>query len=294
MPAIEGPLRDRARDFFQTLQDTICEGLQTGVFIEDLWSHPGGGGGRSRTVQGGDWVEKGAANFSAIRSDITPRLSEKMNVRTGTIFATGISVIIHPVSPMVPTVHMNLRYLERDDGDSWFGGGIDLTPCYLFEEDARHFHRVLKVACDKHDPRWYPRFKRSCDEYFYLPHRQESRGIGGIFFDNERADPDRFFLFVKDVGASFLPAYMPIVTRRTGETWHDSEKRWQLVRRGRYVEFNLIYDRGTIFGLETGGRTESILASLPPEVRWVYGHRIEPGSREEALVQVLQTPRSWA
>jgi coproporphyrinogen III oxidase len=189
---------------------------------------------------------------------------------------------------------MNLRYLELAGGDAWFGGGTDLTPCYLFEEDARHFHGELKSVCDRHDSRYYPEFKRACDEYFFIKHRGEGRGVGGIFFDYQRQEPERFFAFVRELGERFLPAYLPIAGRRRSEPWGGHEREWQLVRRGRYVEFNLVYDRGTQFGLETKGRAESILLSLPPEVKWGYCLEPEAGSREAALLDVLRKPKEWA
>lgn len=237
--------------------------------------------------------EKAGVNFSAVHTDLNEKMASRMNVETQELFATGISLVLHPFSPMIPAVHMNLRYLELANGDAWFGGGIDLTPCYIFEEDARHFHHTLKTACDKHDRTWYPRFKQSCDEYFFLPHRGETRGIGGIFFDYQRDNREKMFSFIQDVGTSFLDAYLPIVKRRRAEPWGEKEKEWQLIRRGRYVEFNLIYDRGTLFGLETNGRTESILISLPPATSWRYNHQSEAGSREAALVHILQHPASW-
>jgi len=285
------PLRERAREYFQGLQDLICSGL--GTFTEESWVHGGGGGGRTRVVEGGPIFEKAGVNFSAVQTILTEKLAERMQVRPQPVFATGISLVIHPASPMIPTVHMNLRYLEPADGGGWFGGGADLTPYYLFEEDAKHFHRTLKEACDSFDPGWYERFKRNCDEYFYIPHRKEARGVGGIFFDYERTDPERFFSFVQEVGGSFLDAYMPIVSKRQKDPWTPAEKRWQLLRRGRYAEFNLVYDRGTLFGLETGGRVESVLMSLPPEVRWEYHQRVEAGSREEKLLRILENPRAW-
>ena len=214
-------------------------------------------------------------------------------------FAAGISLVFHPRSPMAPTVHANYRYFERGDGQQpgawWFGGGAELTPSYLFEEDARHFHQVHREACDKHDPALYPRFKQWCDEYFFIKHRGESRGLGGIFFDNlNDRDQDACFAFVSDCARSFLPAYMPIIERRAALPATEAQRDWQQLRRGRYVEFNLVYDRGTLFGLRTNGRIESILMSLPLTARWEYMHAPEPGSEEARLLEVLQTPRDWA
>jgi coproporphyrinogen III oxidase len=206
-------------------------------------------------------------------------------------FACGMSLVFHPRSPMVPAVHANFRYLEKGDA-AWFGGGTDLTPCYPFAEDAVHFHHTLKSVCDRHHPNFYPRFKRWCDEYFFLKHRDETRGIGGIFFDYLEGDREAHFAFVRDLGDSFLDAYLPIARRRIPELHGEKERQYQLYRRGRYVEFNLLYDRGTIFGLETRGRTESILMSLPPLASWVYDFRPEPGSREAQALEFFQ-PREW-
>jgi coproporphyrinogen III oxidase len=225
--------------------------------------------------------------------NLPEKLADRMEIAAGEFFATGISLVIHPCNPMVPTVHMNLRYFEMDDGASWFGGGTDLTPYYLYEEDAQHFHRVLKTACDKHSTEYYPRFKKWCDEYFFIKHRNELRGIGGIFFDYLKGSNDSLFSFVNDVGAAFLPSYIPLVERRMDEPYTEEHRNWQLLRRGRYVEFNLVYDRGTLFGLETGGRIESILMSLPPFVSWKYDHRPKTGSAEAELTAVLRKPREW-
>ncbi len=207
--------------------------------------------------------------------------------------AAGLSVVVHPRSPMVPTAHMNVRFLARG-GAGWFGGGADLTPCYLFEEDCAHFHRVLRDLCERHAPGSHAAMKRAADDYFFLPHRGEHRGVGGIFFDDLGGDLDRALAFVSKVPLAFLDAYLPIVGRRKDLPHGEAERRWQEIRRGRYVEFNLVLDRGTRFGLETAGRTESILMSLPPRVRWPYDHRPEPGSREAALLDVLRRPRDWS
>jgi coproporphyrinogen III oxidase len=228
-------------------------------------------------------------------SDVAGELPEEIAAHTpgeGRAFrASGISLVIHPRSPMVPTVHANFRCLTKGAA-VWFGGGADLTPYYPYREDAVHFHATLRAACDRHDPGYYPKFKKWCDEYFFLPHRGETRGVGGLFFDYLGGDLEGTFAFVRDVGDSFLPAYLPIAERRREEHWGEREREFQLWRRGRYVEFNLLYDRGTIFGLRTGGRIESILMSLPPLVRWKYGHEPEPGSREAALSDFLR-PTDW-
>ena len=246
-------------------------------------------------LTGGRVFEKAGVNLADVRGKLSERLAQRMKVEPQSFGATGISLVIHPLSPMVPTVHMNLRHIRLlgPEGSAWFGGGADLTPYYLFEEDARHFHHTWQSVCDRHDPEYYPRFKKWCDEYFRIEHRDEARGIGGIFFDYLKDDPEKVFAFVADAGRNFVEAYTPIVEHRVQEKWWDREREWQLLRRGRYVEFNLVYDRGTLFGLETHGRAESILMSLPPLVRWSYDHRPEKGSREETLLEALRKPAEW-
>jgi coproporphyrinogen III oxidase len=289
--------RNEIQSYFQQLQNTICKKLEEvdckEKFIEDEWKHNENGGGKTRVLQNGKVFEKAGVNFSAIISSLSESLAKKLNVVPQKIFATGVSLVIHPYSPMIPTTHLNVRFLQLENGESWFGGGMDLTPYYLYEDDAKHFHSVLKNVCDKHDASYYPRFKKWCDEYFFIKHRNEARGIGGIFFDYLKDDFEKTFAFVQDVGNSFIEAYIPIVQKRKTESFSEQEKEWQLIRRGRYVEFNLVYDRGTLFGLETQGRTESILMSLPPEVRWKYDFTPKENSREEKLLDVLQTPREW-
>ena len=300
MPRAE-PLADRARDLFARLQDEICaaiERLDGGRFHEDAWDYRprasrGSGGGRTRVLADGALIEKGGVNLSTISGELSPKLAERLHVPAQPFHATGISVVLHPRSPMVPTVHLNLRFLELGAARAWFGGGADLTPCYLFEDDARWFHACLRQACERYEAGAYVRFKRACDDYFFLRHRGEARGIGGIFFDYLEHDLDRGLGLVHDVGRAFLEAWPVIAERRRGEPWGEAERAWQLVRRGRYVEFNLIHDRGTLFGLETEGRTESILMSLPPLVRWVYDHHPVPGSREAAFLDVLRHPVDW-
>ncbi len=290
-------LAQRAQRFFEGLQGELCASLEmldgAGRFGRDPWSRPGGGGGVTRVLEGGKVFEKGAVNVSAVHGLLPEAVAGTMGVRPSQFSASGISLVIHPSSPMIPAVHANFRYFEKDDGDAWFGGGIDLTPNYLFEEDAVHFHTVLKQTCDRHDRDCYPRFKKWCDEYFIIKHRQERRGIGGIFFDYLRQDTEKCFAFVQSLGYAFLEAYAPIVKKRLAEPFGEEERRWQLCRRGRYVEFNLVYDRGTHFGLETGGRAESVLMSLPPIVSWPYNLQPKPGSREERLIEVLMQPREW-
>jgi coproporphyrinogen III oxidase len=281
--------------YFSELQDRITsavEELDGAAFREDAWSREGGGGGRTRVLENGRVFEKAGVNFSSVHGRLPEEFASKIPLGTGTeFFATGISLVFHPLNPMVPAVHANFRYLEKGDAQ-WFGGGADLTPIYPYAEDAVHFHKTFKAACDRHDAEFYPRFKKWCDEYFTLKHRGEMRGIGGLFFDYLEGNRERYFAFVQDAGNSFLDAYVPIARRRMNESYGDGERQYQLYRRGRYVEFNLLYDRGTIFGLETRGRTESILMSLPPLVRWVYDFRPAPGSREEKALEFYQ-PRDW-
>ncbi|MBI2619708.1 MAG: oxygen-dependent coproporphyrinogen oxidase [Ignavibacteriales bacterium] len=287
----------QVRQYFEILQDSTCarlEQLESGHrFIEDRWIHHEGGGGQTRILQNGVIFEKGGVNTSAVRGTLSDSLARRLEVNPQRYSASGISLVLHPVSPMIPTVHTNFRYFELEDGAWWFGGGADLTPYYLFEDDVRHFHRVWKQACDAVDPSYHKKFKQWCDEYFFLPHRLEARGVGGIFFDYLKGDFEILFRFIRTCGNSFLESYVPIVETRLNEPWGEHEKEWQLLRRGRYVEFNLLYDRGTAFGLESRGRVESILMSLPPAVRWRYNFEPSAGSREDALVQVLRTPREW-
>ncbi len=287
------------------MQDEITFTLEildgTEKFFQESWERPtpdnstGGGGGRTRVLKEGAIFEKAGVNFSSVHGDAPDSL--KQTEHPLSFFATGISLVLHPRSPKIPTVHANFRYFEQSNGMRWFGGGMDLTPYYLDEEDAYHFHRTLKSACDKHDADYYTRFKKWCDEYFYIKHRSESRGIGGIFFDNlsatDNAGGERIFAFVQDAAHSFLPAYIPIVEKHKDDPYTDTEKHWQLLRRGRYVEFNLVYDRGTRFGLETNGRTESILMSLPTVARWEYDAHPAAGSPEAKLEEVLKHPRRW-
>jgi coproporphyrinogen III oxidase len=285
----------RAATFFRELQDEICAALERtdgdGRFREDLWQRAGGGGGRTRVLEAGAVFEKAGVNFSEVAGELPAEIASHSPGSGQAFRATGISLVLHPRSPMIPTVHANFRCLEKGEA-IWFGGGADLTPYYPWREDVVHFHRALRAACDRHDGGYYARFKQACDEYFYLPHRGEARGVGGIFFDYLAGDLDAVFAFVRDAGSSFLPAYLPIVERRRAEPWGEREREFQLFRRGRYVEFNLLHDRGTVFGLKTGGRIESILMSLPPLVRWRYDWVPEAGSREAGLAAYLQ-PTDW-
>jgi coproporphyrinogen III oxidase len=294
----------RAQSVFRALQSRLCEELADldgrSSFHLDAWDRPGGGGGHTATIAEGDLFEKGGVNWSAVWGEFDDRALASMQrpgaaQRNGPqdrrFFATGISIVLHPRNPYVPTVHANFRYLERGE-DCWFGGGADLTPVYPTVEDATSFHAAWKAVCDRHDPSYYPAFKRWCDEYFYLPHRGETRGVGGIFFDDLRGDRDALLAFVRDCGDTFMPSYAPIAQRRRNEPYGDTERFFQALRRGRYVEFNLVYDRGTSFGLATHGRTESILMSLPPLARWEYGWQPAPDSREAQALAFFK-PRDW-
>jgi coproporphyrinogen III oxidase len=290
--------RARAVDFFRGLQDRICAGLAQAdgkaSFREDTWQRPGGGGGRSRVLADGGVFEKAGVNFSEVFGQMSPEFAQQVPGEGVDFTATGVSLVLHPRSPMVPTVHANFRFLTKGT-KSWFGGGADLTPYYPFREDVIHFHKTWKAVCTRHPaPVDYVKFKKWCDEYFFLTHRQEPRGVGGIFFDYLEGDFDTLFRFVQDCGDAFLGTYVPIVQKRKDEPYTEKERLFQEFRRGRYVEFNLIYDRGTIFGLKTGGRTESILMSLPPVVRWLYDYQPEPGSREAELYDVYLKARDWA
>lgn len=316
--------RQRVSEFLRGLQDRICQALERvdgSSFHEDSWQREEGGGGRSRVLKNGHVLEQGGVNFSEVWGSHLPPsiLVQRPEAAGHRFYATGTSLVLHPRNPYAPTVHLNYRYFEAGPV-WWFGGGMDLTPYYPFAEDAVHVHQTLKQTCDRHHSHYYPVFKHWCDEYFYLKHRQEARGVGGIFFDYQdgqgslyrgpNADglaaqtsqklgemPSRtwqeIFDFVKDCGEAFLPAYLPILERRSTLEYGDRERNFQLYRRGRYVEFNLIYDRGTIFGLQTNGRTESILMSLPPLVRWEYSYSPEPNSPEAELYNTFLKPQDW-
>jgi coproporphyrinogen III oxidase len=292
--------------FIHALQNDICKALENAdgkaKFIEDEWKREGGGGGKTRVISNGNVFEKGGVNTSVVYGQLPESMKNYLNVSHGDFFACGISLVIHPISPMVPTVHANFRYFElyNDEKkvvDQWFAGGADLTPYYLFEEDAVHFHQMFKQASDPFDAQLYPRYKKHCDDYFHNHHRGEARGIGGVFFDylkgNDENPADFWFEFTKSNGLSFIPAYLPIVERRKHLSFTEEQKHWQEIRRGRYVEFNLIHDKGTLFGLKTNGRIESILMSLPATVRWEYNFQPQKGSEEEKLLNVLKNPVDW-
>jgi coproporphyrinogen III oxidase len=292
-------MHDRAAEYFRGLQDRICAALEAadgaGRFRQDAWDRPGGGGGRTRVLADGEVFEKAGVNFSEVFGEFTSEFAKQVPGDGLAFTATGVSLVLHPRSALVPTVHANFRMLTHGS-KAWFGGGADLTPYYPFREDVVHFHRTWKAACEAHAPLVdYARMKRDCDEYFYLPHRGEARGVGGIFFDYFGGDDlEAAFAFVRDAGDRFAASYVPIVERRKGLLWTAEERAFQEYRRGRYVEFNLLYDRGTIFGLKTAGRVESILMSLPPVVRYVYDYKPPPGSREAELTEYWLKPRDWS
>ena len=297
-------------EWLKNLQDTICKALEnadgTAIFKEENWIREEGGGGRSRVMENGSVIEKGGVMFSAV-SGKAPDFLFKENAHSETtaikhqdgltFFATGVSIVIHPVNPMVPIIHMNIRYFEMNNGVKWFGGGIDLTPHYIVDEDARFFHASLKKVCDKHHAAYYPKFKTWADDYFYINHRKETRGIGGIFFDRlnagEHLNFEQNFEFWKEVGEAFAPVYTELMTKNKHKPFTPANKQWQLLRRGRYVEFNLVYDKGTKFGLETNGRVESILMSLPKEAGWIYDFKTQPDSKEEETLSKLKKGINW-
>jgi coproporphyrinogen III oxidase len=287
---------------YQQIQDEITSGLEaldgTGKFQEELWEREGGGGGRTRILQNGNIIEKGGVNFSAVHGQLPEPIKKAFKVEEDQFFATGISIVIHPNHPLVPIIHMNIRYFEIDEHTRWFGGGIDVTPHYVIEDDARFFHQYLQNICTKFKADFYLKFKAWADDYFFIKHRNETRGIGGIFYD--RLSPassglnwEDIFEFSKAVGRSFVPIYSELVNRNRNKAFTELEKQWQYQRRSRYVEFNLVYDAGTKFGLETNGRIESILMSLPPQANWVYGFNPEKGSEEEKTLSLLKKGIDW-
>ena len=294
---------------YQQIQDEICAALEMvdgkAKFEEEKWEREGGGGGRTRIIQNGNIFEKGGVNFSAVHGQLPAIMKKALNVEQDDFFATGVSIVIHPNHPMVPIIHMNIRYFEMPssfaDGKEpvrWFGGGIDLTPHYVFEDDARFFHQNLKDVCDKFYHDFYSRFKTWADDYFFIKHRNETRGIGGIFYDRLTAKDDlswdAIFEFSKALGRSFIPTYTELVNRNHNKPYTEENQTWQYQRRSRYAEFNLVYDAGTKFGLETNGRIESILMSLPPTAKWVYNYQAQPGSEEEKTLSLLKKGINWA
>ncbi len=299
-------MKDIFYRYIENLQNTITAKLEeidgSAKFKEDKWVRAEGGGGRSRIIENGAVFEKGGVNISAVHGRLPKSMQTYFGVEEADFFACGLSLVLHPQNPMVPTVHANWRYFEMYDKsgalvDQWFGGGQDLTPYYLFDEDAIHFHSICKRSCDLHDPSFYSTYKQKCDEYFWNSHRNEARGVGGLFFDyckaTDRMGMQDWYNFVSEVGNSFLEAYTPIVIKRKDLGYSTAQRNWQEIRRGRYVEFNLVHDKGTLFGLKTNGRIESILMSLPPHVQWVYDHHPEEGGAEMKLLEVLKNPKDW-
>lgn len=299
-------MKEQFYSYIKDLQNQITKALEKvdgkATFREDLWNRTEGGGGQSRIIENGEVIEKGGVNISAVHGPLPESMQAYFKVGNVDFFACGLSLVIHPKNPMAPTVHANWRYFEmynenNECVDQWFGGGLDLTPYYLFEEDAKHFHHQCKKACDAHDSHFYPEFKDKCDAYFHNSHRGEARGVGGLFFDYLKADKkysieDRYD-FTTEVGNAFLEAYIPILEKRKSMSYTPAQRTWQEIRRGRYVEFNLVHDKGTLFGLKTNGRIESILMSLPPMVQWHYDHQPDPDSDESKLLEVLKNPKSW-
>lgn len=300
-------MRELWIDYIHDLQNRICAALEEvdgkSKFVEDAWVREEGGGGKTRVIQDGNVFEKGGVNTSVVHGDVTDAMRTQLKINGDKWFACGLSIVMHPLNPFVPTIHCNYRMFELYNAageltDRWFGGGTDLTPYYLFDEDAVHFHQVYKNVCDSFDASFYIDFKRWCDDYFVNWHRNaERRGIGGIFYDHQRPDAVKdvnfWFNFGKACGDAFITSYLPVVEKRKDMAWSSENKYWQEIRRGRYVEFNLVHDRGTIFGLKTNGRIESILMSLPPTVRFEYNYQPEAGSEEDKLLQVCLKPRDW-
>jgi len=308
--------RDKISGWLKDLQDSICSALEKAdgrsKFQEENWTREEGGGGRTRIIKEGNVIEKGGVLFSAVEGDApdfllrekehSVSLNQEASNQKPKFYATGVSIVIHPANPMVPIIHMNIRYFEMSGNIRWLGGGIDLTPHYIVEEDAKFFHSELKKVCDKHNTEYYPKFKKWADDYFYIPHRKETRGIGGIFFDrlNEGKESDSYrmsfernFNFWKEIGETFAPVYTELIERNKNKAFTEKNKQWQLLRRGRYVEFNLVYDKGTKFGLETNGRVESILMSLPKLAGWEYDFKPEKYSEEEKTLNLLKKGLQW-
>ena len=299
-------MKESFYNYICELQDTITAALELAdggaSFKEDIWERPEGGGGRTRVLEDGVVFEKGGVNISGVHGTLPKSMQTHLNVSEASFYACGLSLVLHPKNPMAPTVHANWRYFEMYDldgniVDQWFGGGLDLSPYYLFEEDAIHFHQTCKNACDRHDSKFYSEYKKKCDAYFWNAHRDEARGLGGLFFDYLKPTPKlslrEWYAFVTDVADNFLEAYLPILDRRKNLAYTEEQKKWQEVRRGRYVEFNLVHDKGTLFGLKTNGRIESILMSLPPKVQWHYDYQPEKDSPEAMLMEVIMKPKNW-
>ena len=299
-------MKEKFYSFIKNLQDKITKEFElidgNEFFAEDVWQRKEGGGGRTRILQNGGVFEKGGVNISKVYGKLPKSMQSYFKVGDVDFFACGLSLVMHPKNPMIPTVHANWRYFEMYNKsgeiiDQWFGGGLDLTPYYIFKEDIEHFHGVCKKVCEGHNKTFYKNFKKNCDQYFYNSHRNEARGVGGLFFDyckpNDKITINSWYEFVTAVANSFLDSYMPIVKKRKDMPYGEKERNWQEIRRGRYVEFNLVHDKGTLFGLKTNGRIESILMSLPPHVQWKYNYTPEPNSKEEELINILKQPKNW-
>jgi coproporphyrinogen III oxidase len=294
--------KEKVAEAYRQIQDSICAGLEVAdgkaLFEEELWERDGGGGGRTRVMQHGNVIEKGGVNFSAVYGNLPEAVKKAFKVENDEFFATGVSIVIHPENPFVPIIHMNIRYFEMDEQTRWFGGGIDLTPHYVIPTDVRFFHYHLKQACDKFKADFYTKFKAQADDYFFIKHRDETRGVGGIFYDrlkpeNTDLSYEQLLNFSLEVGNSFLPIYTELIDRNRDKEYDDFNKEWQYLRRSRYAEFNLVYDSGTKFGLETNGRIESILMSLPPTAKWHYNAKPRPNSEEEQSLQLLKKGIDW-
>jgi len=293
--------KEEIAELYQKIQDHICSELEQydgmGKFKEDKWERAAGGGGRTRIFENGQVIEKGGVAFSAVHGPTPEKILNKLGLDEADFYATGVSIVLHPINPHVPIIHMNIRYFEMENGVYWFGGGIDLTPHYIVPDDARYFHQQLKSVCDQFDDTYYPKFKNWADDYFYLKHRDETRGVGGIFYDRLAGKNDEQFSSILEfslaLGRLFPKIYGHFMKKNAGNPVTVEEKAWQNLRRGRYVEFNLVWDAGTKFGLDTNGRTESILMSMPPQAEWTYMHEPKSGSREEFTLKHLKKGIDW-
>ncbi|MBX7182313.1 MAG: oxygen-dependent coproporphyrinogen oxidase [Bacteroidia bacterium] len=293
--------KEEISEWFQGLQTRICRALEEvdgeSKFESEIWERPGGGGGHTRVIRNGKVFEKGGVNYSAVWGATPEAILNALHLEESNFYATGVSIVIHPKSPKVPIIHMNVRYFEMSNGIWWFGGGIDLTPIYVIESDGQFFHQQLKNTCDQFHPDFYTQFKNWADDYFFIRHRKETRGIGGVFFDHlketEQFSKEDRFQFIQAIGETFAPTYVELVNRHKHETYTEEEKQWQLLRRGRYVEFNLVYDKGTKFGLDTDGRIESILMSLPLFASWEYNHKVKSDSEEANTLAYLVKGKDW-
>jgi coproporphyrinogen III oxidase len=287
---------------YKQIQDEICLALEqtdgASKFEEEIWNREGGGGGRTRILQNGNVIEKGGVNFSAVHGKLPDPVKKAFNVQNDEFFATGVSIVMHPKNPFVPIIHMNIRYFEMDEQTRWFGGGIDLTPHYVIDTDARYFHHLLKQTCDRFDSSFYNKFKQQADDYFFIKHREETRGVGGIFYDRLKPENtglsfDELLNFSVEVGNTFAPVYTELIDRNRDKEYTELEQEWQYIRRSRYAEFNLVYDSGTKFGLETNGRIESILMSLPPLAKWIYNFQPEENTPEADTLSKLKKGINW-